>query len=120
MYIWRDGRRAVDDHEDKPVLLINWRVEEATRNVSLGAGAMLLKLIDLAAEAGTDELEVSPAALAVYLRNADALDLLPGQFDELRLQGLITEVRPGVFKIAPGLWKVGVWDGADGDYFPLG
>jgi hypothetical protein len=81
---------------------------------------MLLKLIDLAAEAGTDELEVSPAALAKYLRNAEDIDLLPGLFDELRLRELIREIRPGAFRIAPGLWKVGVWDSEDSDYFPLG
>jgi hypothetical protein len=108
------------DHEHKPVLLINWRIEEATRDVSVGAGGMLLKLIDLAAEAGTDELEVSPAALAKYVRNARDIDLLPGLFDELRLRELIREIRPGAFRIAPGLWKVGVWDSEDSDHFPLG
>jgi len=107
------------DHECKPILLISWRIEEATRAVSVGAGGMLLKLIDLAAEAGTDALETSPAALAPYMRDAGDLDLLPGQFDELRLQGLVQEIRPGAFRIAPGLWKVGVWEAEDGDYFPM-
>ena len=107
------------DHEYKPILLINWRLEEATRDVSVGAGGMLLKLIDLAVEAGTDELETSPAALAKYLRDAKDLDFLAGQFDELRLQGLIRETRPGAFRIAPGLWKVDVWDAAESDYFPM-
>jgi hypothetical protein len=107
------------DDADKPLLLISWHVEEATRDVSLGAGALLLKLIDLAAEAGSDELEVRLSDLAKHLRDTKDQNLLPAQFSELRLKGLIRQIEPGVFKVAPSLWKVGPWDPDDAKYFPL-
>lgn len=37
---------------------------------------------------------------------------------ELRLRGLVREVRPGVFSIAPDFWKVGVWELDDEEFFP--
>lgn len=108
------------DSADKPLLLISRHFEDATRGVSLGAGAMLLKLIDLAAETGTDELKVSLPELANHLRRAEDQHLLPAQFAELLAKGLVRQVGPGVFKIAPGLWKVGPWDPEEAKYFPLG
>lgn len=104
---------------ERPVILLSARWLEATRDVSLEAGGLLALLIRQAATAGRPEIAVSLGNVAAELRSARDRAAFPSMMAELRLKGLVRPVRPGVFAIAAGLWKVGAWDPGDKDFFPL-
>ena len=88
------------------VLLIHRRWREATRGIGWGAKGLLITLMEMAADAGRPEIPVSLANVASVMTTAEQA-VFPAQFAELRLRGLVRQVRTGVFEIAPGLWKVG-------------
>ncbi|MBR2819825.1 MAG: hypothetical protein IKE60_34465 [Reyranella sp.] len=102
---------------DRLLVSVDWL--SATSVVSPRAGGMLAKLIGIAANAGTPEIPVSLGNVEPYLRFAEDKQSFPALLAELRLAGLVREVRPGIFSIAPGLWKVGKWDPEDKAFFPM-
>jgi hypothetical protein len=80
--------------------------QAATEGISVGAKGLLIRLIVRAADAG---------CCAIPVRDANNPDLrfqdrgtFKARFAELRLRGLIYEVEPGVYEIAPTLWKLGL------------
>ncbi len=108
---------ADDDESERDRLLISAAWRDATECISLAASGTLIALIGMAANAGKTAIAVSAANMAPHIRHEEDRAAFPARFAELRLRGLVREVRPGVFEIAPGLWKVGRWNG-EKDFFP--
>ena len=107
-----------DDGVDRPSVLVSSRLAEVTEPLSAGAEGLLIKLIRMAAEARSTEIPVSAANVAPYIPDAEDREAFPARFSELKLRGLVQEMRPGVYAIAPGLLKVGVWDPDNKEFFP--
>lgn len=105
-----------DDHDE---LLVSSRWLEATKGISLAAGGTLITLIGMAANVGVTAIPVSLGNMAPLIPSEEDRAAFPARFAELRLRGLVREVRRGVFEIAPGLWKIGRWDPADKEFFPF-
>jgi hypothetical protein len=103
---------------ERPRLLISRQLEAETEGVSPTAKRMLITLMAMGARSGTTEIPVSSGNVAPYLRNASDKEAFPTLFAELCLRGLVRQVRPGIYSIAPGLWKAAVWDPVDAEYYP--
>jgi|GraSoiStandDraft_16_1057320.scaffolds.fasta_scaffold2126231_1 hypothetical protein len=114
-----DEEEEEEEDFDRPRLLISHRLREATNGISLSALGTLTTLIRIAANAGTTAIPVSEGNIAPYFSHAADRAAFRSYFAELRLRGLIRETRPGIFEIAPGFWKVAVWDLDDTEFFPF-
>lgn len=99
LFLWKDWLRVTD-------------------GISQEARHLLYVLIRAAALSNRTEIPVDVGAIAAQFANAEERDACPERFAELGRSGLVREVRPGLYAIAEGLWRIGP-DGADlGSYFP--
>lgn len=108
------------DGMERPRLLMSLRLLEATTGITTAAVGTLVMLIGMAAKSGHSEIPVSAPNVAPELRHAEDREAFPARFAELKLRGLVKEVRAGIYLIAPGLWKVSAWDPEEEEFFPFG
>lgn len=105
-----------DPNRDRLLMSRRWLTE--LKGLEPQDGGFLLTLIMMAATARAPEIPVSAANVAPHIKHSDMAQF-PACFAALKLKRLVKETRPGVYGIAPGLWKVGPWDPADEEFFPF-
>lgn len=75
--------------------------------LSQDARRVLYLLIRASAQLHREEIPIDVNVLAAHLKTGDSCPSFRHCFAELRTNQLVREVRPGIFAIAAGLWRVG-------------
>jgi hypothetical protein len=107
------------DEDERPELLISLRLQEHLEGLDAPAVALLIMLIGMAAEQGVTVIAVSAANVAAYASLHLDRGGFQAAFAALRLKRLVKPVRPGLYEIASGYWKVAVADPSDEEFRPF-
>ena len=100
-------------------LLLSTDLMNRSDRVSTASLGVLIILIGMAANAGGGAIPISLPNVAAYLPDSADRSAFPARIAELKLAGLLREIRPGLYEVAAGLWKVGPWDPTDTAFFPM-